>query len=196
MVSRIALTLTCWDGTGASHAAVWGLETCISLKHLAALFQFLEKEHLFIVVAAWHSPTFTSNNCSLQCCAFWPCRNRQQSLFLCRCNCLQWIILVPLSSSLLPFLIPFFTRYFWSVLLFSFCPALNIMNCFHWKCLCSPLTMSDKDEDRTVGGTSLSPTAPWKATLASSGLSDLFCLRLKSVSWRSRSAKGTQSYCI
>lgn len=107
-------------------------------------------------------PIFTSNNCSLQCYTFQPCRNQQQSLFLCPCNYLQCIFL------------SFFLHHFFNsllhtffVLLFSFCPNLNIMNCFHWKCFWPPLTNKWQVWRWPVGCTSLSSAVPWEATLAS-----------------------------
>lgn len=86
---------------------------------------------------------------------------------------------IPLSSSLLSFLIPSFTHNFG--LCFYFPSAQPWIS---WTVSTENVSgflsqISDKHEDRTVGCTSLSPTVPWKAPLPPHDLSDLFFLRLR-----------------
>lgn len=138
-------------------------------------------------MAVWYSSIFTSNNCFLQCYAFQPCRNQQQSLFweplLRGCN-FQWGFFVPPSSSLLPFLFPSS-----HIIFVCACSFTSVQPQVSWTIPTENVSgylsqMSVKYEHRTVGCISVSSVVLWKARPVShwpqwSLL--LFCLRLKSV---------------
>lgn len=107
------------------------------------------------------------------------------------------MVFTPLSSPLLPFLIPS------SHIIFGLCFCFpSVQSWISWTISTEKISgllsqISDKHEGRTVGCSSLSSTAPWKATLASQWPQwSLLPETGVCVSWRSRSAERRQSYYI
>lgn len=180
---------------------VWGLETCISLKHLAALFQFLEREHLFIVMADDILPYLPVIIALFNVMPFGPVGSNRKASFnvdviICSAS------FVPLSSSLLYFL-NFLLLMFFSSLYVCFPSAQPSVSFLVSTENVSGLLsqVSDKHEEgcwvcfiifnsALKGNTCLTMTP---ATSSAWGWRVCMCVY---VPWKSRSAERTQSYSI